>query len=618
MRCFCMNIMGISALYHDAAATLIKDGEIVAAAQEERFTRLKHDSSMPYSAIEYCLSAGNISPEQLDYVVYYDNPFITLDRYMHNILALGNEAQDLIEFSHHKMFSQKLWVHKLIKQKIPSLGEETKFMVTKHYISHAASAFYPSPYNDSVILTLDGVGEWTTLSIGVGDGNKLELKEELRYPHSLGLLYSAFTYFCGFKVNSGDYKFMGLAPYGKPIYYDKIRDKIIDIKNDGSFRLNMDYFDYQNGRTMINEGQMSSLFDGGRRLPESRITKREMNIAASVQLVVEEIIQKIAVYAKRNYGHNCDNLVMAGGVALNCVSNGQLLKKKIFRNIWIQPAAGDAGGALGTALYFYYHVLGNRRTVDGIHDKQKGSLLGNEYSNSEIAEFIGNRKCHFYTSDELPNIVAKLLYEQNIIGLFQGQMEFGPRALGNRSIIADPRSEEMQARLNLKIKFRESFRPFAPSVLSERVSDYFELDVQSPYMLLCADVQKSRRFPFNLDELLLQSDMNMLPVVRARRSDIPAVTHVDYSARIQSVNGKDNKLYYNIIKAFEKLTGCGVIVNTSFNVRGEPIVCTPQDAYRCFMRSDMDVLVMGNYVLYKAEQEKLESDTNWRTEYALD
>lgn len=613
-----MNVLGVSALYHDSAAALIVDGEVIAAAQEERFTRKKHDARIPYNAIEYCLTEGKISPDQLDYVVYYDNPLLTLDRYMKNVLALGTQAQDLITHSHDKMFSQKLWIHELLKKKIPTLGNKTKFYVTKHHIAHAASAFYPSPFEKSIIFTLDGVGEWTTLSIGVGEGNSIELKEELRYPHSIGMLYSAFTYFCGFKVNSGDYKFMGLAPYGKPIYYDKIRDDMLDIKPDGSFRLNMEYFDYQNGRTMINEEKMSAIFQGGRRLPETKITKREMDIAASVQLIIEEIIQKISEHAKTKYGADCDNLVMAGGVALNCVSNGRLLKKKIFSNLWIQPAAGDAGGALGAALYLYYHVLGNERRADGVHDRQKGSLLGPEFSDSEIEGFLRENQYAFHAPENLPSHIANLLDDQNVIGLFQGRMEFGPRALGNRSIIADPRSENMQARLNLKIKFRESFRPFAPSVLLEYTNDYFELEKASPYMLLCAEVQKKHRVPFHLDQVLHDADMDMLPVIRAKRSDIPAVTHVDYSARIQSVDGKENRRYYEILKAFRELTGCGVVVNTSFNVRGEPIVCTPRDAYRCFMRSDMDVLVMGKYVLYKKEQKPLSDDTDWRKEYALD
>lgn len=614
-----MNILGVSAFYHDSAVALVQDGNIVAAAQEERFSRKKHDADLPVQAINYCLKEGNISPKDIDYVVFYDDSWLTLDRYMKNILALGIEANDLIDFNHRKMFSQKMWIPQLLKQHIPSIGESTKFLYSKHHLSHAASAFYPSPFTKSVVLTLDGVGEWATLSIGVGDGNHLRLKEEMRYPHSLGLLYSAFTYFCGFKVNSGDYKFMGLAPYGKPIYYDLIRDKIIDIKADGSFRLNLDYFDYQNGRTMTNDDKMSSLFGGARRLPETRITKREMDIAASVQLVLEEVLLKIARHAKEKYGQGIDNLVMAGGVALNCVANGKLLRSKIFKNLWVQPAAGDAGGALGAALYVYYHVLGNARSADDCHDKQKGSYLGSEYSDAEIEIYLNRNKYPYtYIEENFSNVIAKLLVEGKIIGCLQGRMEFGPRALGNRSIIADPRGAKMQARLNLKIKYRESFRPFAPSVLKEKAAEYFEMDCDSPYMLLCAYVQKSHRLPFDLQRTLDDSEMDMLPVVRQVRSDIPAVTHVDYSARVQTVDKDTNPRYYAIIKAFEDLTGCSVIVNTSFNLRGEPIVCSPQDAYRCFMRSEMDALVLGNFLLLKNEQPQWHEEYDWRKDYELD
>ena len=621
-------ILGISALYHDSAAALIVDGKIIAAAQEERFTRRKHDSTLPINSIKYCLSElakktqnnyakeGKINP---DYVIFYDDPFLTLERYLHNLQAVGKDCDTLINFGFDKMFGERLWIKDLLAEYIEGLGNEIPFYVAQHHISHASSAFYPSPFMESVILTLDGVGEWTTVSIGVGKGNKLELKEEIRYPDSIGLLYSAFTYFCGFKVNSGDYKFMGLAPYGNPIYYDIIRDNIIKIYPDGSFRLNMQYFDYQHGRTMINEEKMSELFNGGRRQPESTITQREMDIAASVQLVVEEHIEKIVSYAKDKYGQNIDNLVLAGGVALNCVANGRLLRSNIFQNIWIQPAAGDAGGALGAALYLYYHVLGNNRNADDIHDSQQGSFLGPEFSNEEIKKFLDAHKyVYHYIGTDLPDKIAELLDNQQVIGLFQGRMEFGPRALGHRSIIADPRSEDMQARLNLKIKFRESFRPFAPSVLRERVNDYFDLNVDSPYMLLCAYVTKERCIPFNVRKALRDSELDMLPVVRAKRSDIPAITHVDYSARIQTVDKERNPKYYNIIKAFENRTGCGVIVNTSFNVRGEPIVCSPEDAYRCFMRTEMDVLALGDYILYKNEQPAWSEDVNWRDTYELD
>lgn len=614
-----MNILGVSALYHDAAAALVMDGQIVAAAQEERFSRKKHDAGIPVRAIEYCLSEGKISSEQLDYVVFYDNSLLTLDRYMKNVLALGKQSDDLIRFSHRKMFSKKIWVHKLLEQVIPSLGKTTKFFMTKHHISHAASAFYPSPFKDSVILTVDGVGEWATLSIGVGHDNKIALKEEMRYPNSIGLLYSAFTYFCGFKVNSGDYKFMGLAPYGQPVYYDLIRDEIVNVMEDGSFSLNLDYFDYQNGRTMINEEKMGKLFGGPRRMPETQITKREMDIASSVQLVMEEILLKVIRHAKENYGENIDNLVMAGGVALNCVANGRILRSKIFKHLWIQPAAGDAGGSLGAALYTYYHVLDNSRQIVSGKDMQRGSYLGPEFSDSEIKTFLDeNHYTYEKIENEFPDVIADLLDQQKVIGCFQGRMEFGPRALGNRSIIADPRGKDMQVRLNLKIKYRESFRPFAPSVLKERCQDYFYLDTDSPYMLLCAEVQKKHRQPFDLNKMLQSNEMDMLPVVRAARSDIPAVTHVDYSARIQTVTEESNARYYAILKAFEKKTGCGVIVNTSFNLRGEPIVCTPQDAYRCFMRSEMDALILGDYLLFKEAQPEWKEDHDWRSEYEPD
>lgn len=618
-----MVILGVSALYHDAAAALIVNGKIVAAAQEERFTRRKHDASIPKNAIQYCLSQlfyiQGEEKNKLDYVVFYDDPFLKLDRYLYNLTMVEEDCEDLLDFGFDKIFGKRLWIRELLADIIPGLGKEIPFYVTEHHISHAASAFYPSPFHKSVILTLDGVGEWATTSIGIGEGREISLKEEIKYPDSIGLLYSAFTYFCGFKVNSGDYKFMGLAPYGKPVYYDIIRDKIIKIYDDGSFCLNMDYFDYQHGRTMINERRMSEIFGCGRRLPETPITQREMDIAASVQLVVEEHIEKIACYAKRKYGKGIDNLVLAGGVALNCVSNGRLLRSGIFKNIWIQPAAGDAGGAIGAALYLYHQKLNKERNADGKHDQQQGSFLGPEFSSETIRKYLDDHKyVYHYVPKKLPNKIAELLADGMVIGLFQGRMEFGPRALGHRSIIADPRSEEMQSRLNLKIKYRESFRPFAPSVLLEKVEDYFDLDRESPYMLLCAYVNKERREPFNVWNALANSDMDMLPVVRTRRSDIPAVTHVDYSARVQTVDKERNPAYYEIIKAFETLTGCGVIVNTSFNVRGEPIVCTPEDAYRCFMRTQMDVLVLEDCLLYKDEQPAWQEEGDWRADYELD
>lgn len=612
-----MNILGISALYHDAAASLVKDGKIIAAAQEERFTRIKHDMNLPRHAIEYCLKEAKISKEDIDIVVYYDNPLYTLDRYLSNIYAVGNECKDLIESKFDSMFSKKIWVHKRI-EKILGKNEKRKFFVCEHHISHAASAFYPSPFKKAIILTLDGVGEWATTAISVGEDEDIVIKEEMHYPHSLGLLYSAFTYFCGFKVNSGDYKFMGLAPYGKPVYEDIIREKIVDIKEDGSFRMNMDYFDFQYGRAMTNE-KFAKLFGGPRREPESKITRREMNIAASAQKVVEEIIMRMVKHAKEKYGKNIENLVLAGGVALNCVANGKIKNSGIFSNIWIQPAAGDAGGSLGAALYASYKYAGLKRIIE-TNDSQQGSYLGPSYTQDEIRTYLDENEYIYHELDEenLYGVIANELSNEKVIGLFQGRMEFGPRALGGRSIIADARSEKMQVKLNQKIKYRESFRPFAPSVLAEKVSEYFELDGESPYMLLVENVKEQRSNKFDLQQDLDRYQDNMLEIVKEKRSDIPAVTHVDYSARIQTVTQERNPYYYKVIKAFEKLTGYGVIVNTSFNVRGEPIVCTLQNAYECFMRTDMDVLVLENYILYKEEQKEWVENKDWRSMYELD
>lgn len=611
-----MYILGISALYHDSAATLIKDGEIIAAAQEERFTRIKHDWHMPEQAIKYCLEEGNITSTDLDAVVFYDNPLKTLDRYMKNILAAGEDSKDVIEHSFDMMFSERLWVHKKVEALL-GINPIRKFLVCEHHISHAASAFYPSPYESAVILTLDGVGEWATTTISVGRKEHIQIKEEMHFPHSLGLFYSAFTYFCGFKVNSGDYKFMGLAPYGEPVYEDIIRENILDIKEDGSFEMNLEYFDYQYGRTMTNK-KMEELFGGKRREPESEITKREMDIAASVQRITEDIIFRMVRHAKREYGSGIDNLVLAGGVALNCVANGKLKRSGIFKNIWIQPAAGDAGGSLGCALYAAYQYYGLKRDVKS-GDSQKGSYLGPRFSHKEIKEFL-DKSGYIYQElgEDIHKKVAEVLADGMVVGLFQGRMEFGPRALGNRSIIADARSESMQVKLNQKIKFRESFRPFAPSVLRENVAEYFELDDDSPYMLLVADVCKNRRNEFGLHENLKKYNGNMLEVVRQKRSDIPAVTHVDYSARIQTVTEETNPYYYKVIKEFKKLTGCSVIVNTSFNVRGEPIVCKPQEAYECFMRTDMDILVLEDFILKKEDQPEWKETEDWQERYRLD
>lgn len=616
-----MHILGISALYHDSAAALIKDGEIIAAAQEERFTRRKHDPSIPEFAIEYCLKEGNLDAEDLDAVVYYDNPLLTMGRFIKNLRFAGEECKDLLNFSLDSLLSRKMWIHVLLERKLGRLGMENKLYVTEHHISHAASAFFPSPYQEAMIITNDGVGEYATTTIGYGKGNHIKILKEIEYPHSLGLLYSAFTYFCGFKVNSGDYKLMGLAPYGEPVYYSLIKEKLIDVKPDGSYCLNLEYFDYPNGRAMTNE-KFAVLFGGGRREPESVITKREMNLAASVQKVVEEVLVLMARHAKGILDKDVENLVLAGGVALNCVANGVLYRENLFKNIWVQPAAGDAGGAVGAGLFYYYQHCGKERRADNLRDMQNASYLGPAYTKESVRMFLEKKGYahHLYADPrQLCAKIAELLNRQKVVGLFEGRMEYGPRALGNRSIIADPRSPQMQSKLNLKIKYRESFRPFAPSVLEERVKDYFELDKGiSPYMLLCANVNKKRRMNFKLGEELITAGNNLLDVVNKSRSDIPAVTHVDYSARIQTVSKKNNPMYYGIIKAFEELTGCGVVINTSFNVRGEPIVCTPEDAYLCFMRTEMDVLVLENCILYKQEQHALENDRDWRSQYELD
>lgn len=610
-----MVILGISALYHDSAASLVIDGEIVAAAQEERFTRKKHDLSIPVNAIKYCIKEGSIHEKDIDYIVFYDNPFLTLDRYMKNIMAAGRDSKSVIERSYHSMFSQKLWIHNVLHS---VLDTDAKVLVCEHHVSHAASAFYPSPFEDAVAITLDGVGEWATTTIGVGKGNRLAIREEIRFPHSLGLLYSAFTYFCGFKVNSGDYKFMGLAPYGEPVYEKLIRDNLIDIKEDGSFCLNLEYFDFQYGRAMTNE-KFANLFGGKRREPETLITKREMDIAASAQKVVEDIILRIVAHAKKEYGKDIDNLVLAGGVALNCVANGRIRNTGIFKNIWIQPAAGDAGGSLGAALYTFYHYTGAERKASD-RDSQKGSYLGPSYSVSEIKHFLDSKniKYHEYDKSLLFDRIAEELSGGIVAGLFQGKMEFGPRALGSRSIIADPRSETMQSKLNLKIKYRESFRPFAPAVLLEDADKYFDLEGESPYMLIVEKVCRDRRCESDVQSDLLKYDGDMLGIVRQRRSDIPAVTHVDYSARIQTVSKERNEYFYNVLEAFRRRTGCSVLVNTSFNVRSEPIVCTPEDAYRCFMRTDMDMLVLENIILYKKEQPEWEEQKDWMQTYELD
>ncbi len=617
-----MNILGISCLYHDSAAVLLQDGRITAAVQEERFTRVKHDWRIPEHAIKYCLREGKITHDEIDYVVYYDKPLLTLDRYIKNIFAVNKENEKVFENMCNSVLGEKLWIHEELKKSIGSLGKHGKLLVCGHHMSHASSAFYVSPYHEAVIITNDGVGEWATTTIGTGKGNKIRILEEIDYPHSIGLLYSAFTFYCGFKVNSGDYKFMGLAPYGTPKYYDLLKQEMIDVKQDGSYRLNLKYFDYQNGRTMIRDDEFEQLFGHPRRREETAINKFYMDIAASVQKLVEEIIISMARYAKKKYGQNINNLVLAGGVALNCVANGKLLDNRIFDHIWVQPASGDAGGALGAAEYVYYDYLDSDRFVKET-DSQRGSYLGKAYSEMEIRSYLKWNKYPFYyfeNEEEFYDYIAKKIAEGKVIGLFHGRMEFGPRALGNRSIIADARSKEMQSKLNLKIKFRESFRPFAPSVLKERAGDYFELEgsQESPYMLLVEKVVAHRRVPFKLSDYLNEDNDDLLSVVNQKRSDIPAVTHVDYSARIQTVDEERNPFYYRIIKAFEKVTGCGVMINTSFNVRGEPIVCSLKDAYECFMRTDMDMLVLEKFVLFKEEQPEFIEKEDWRRRYELD
>ena len=614
-----MKVLGISALYHDSAAALVSEQKIIAAAQEERFTRKKHDLRIPKHAIEYCLAEGKIKAEELDAVVYYDNPIVTADRIMKNCVALKKESQTILKKSYESLFSSKIWIHKLLQRELGQLGKTGQLLCLNHHVSHAASAFYPSPFESAAILTVDGVGEWATTTIGFGEKNKIKLLKEIDYPHSLGLLYSAFTYFCGFKVNSGEYKLMGLAPYGEPIYYDKIRDNLIDIREDGSYRLNLDYFAYWHDLVMTND-KFENLFGGKKRESEADVTKREMDMAASVQKVTEELMIRLATQAK--YLTGAKYLTLAGGVALNCVANGKILKEKIFSDLWIQPAAGDAGGALGAGLYVVHHHFEQSRKNDSKgKDLQAGSYLGPQYDEHKVKKFLDENKYSYIQiqdEEKCCERIAKEIASGKIVGHFSGRMEFGPRALGARSILADPRSPEMQSKLNLKIKFRESFRPFAPAVLAEDVNKYFELDCESPYMLIVAPVKNELRVNFDLKESFAEHGTNMLPIVNQKRSSISSVTHVDYSARVQTINKNDHERFYRLIEAFKKETGCSVLINTSFNVRGEPIVCSPQDAYRCFMRTDMDILVLENCILYKENQPEFIDDKAWRDEYELD
>ncbi|MCG8510361.1 MAG: carbamoyltransferase [Rhodospirillales bacterium] len=596
-----MRILGISAFYHDSAAALVDDGTIVAAAQEERFTRKKHDSGFPTNTISYCLSQAGIKLDDVDFVAFYDKPFLKFERLLETYLAFAPKGFASFRMAMPVWLREKLFQKDLLRRELlkidPGFDWKNRILFAEHHQSHAASAFYPSPFEEAAVLTVDGVGEWATASIALGAGNSLEMKKEIHFPHSLGLLYSAFTYYTGFRVNSGEYKVMGLAPYGEPTYRDVILDYLLDLKEDGSFRLDQSYFGYCTGLTMTN-GRFAELFGGPVRTPNQPLTQRHMDLAASVQAVTEEVMLRTTRHVAKESGQR--NLCLAGGVALNCVANGKILRGGSFERIWVQPAAGDAGGALGAALCAYYRFQGRPRKANG-DDTMRGAYLGPEFAQQEIEMRLGEAKARFSVvpEDDIVPRAAQALAEGKAVGWFQGRMEFGPRALGGRSILGDARSPSMQKMLNLKVKYRESFRPFAPSVLREDVGDWFELDDDSPYMLLVADVQKARRRDMTDEEKGLFG-IDKLNIVR---SEIPAVTHVDYSARIQTVHRETNLRYHALISEFKRLTGCPVIVNTSFNVRGEPIVCTPEDAFRCFMGTEIEILVVGNCWLEKGEQD---------------
>ena len=639
-----VSILGISAFYHDSAACLVIDGEIVAAAQEERFTRIKHDHRFPVNAARYCLREANLTASQLDFVGFYDKPLLKFDRLLETYLDYSPSGFGSFLKSMPLWMREKLWMPDLIRADMAKVSGEDderaakkqgkkfdwKLLFGDHHESHAASAFYPSPFEEAAILTVDGVGEWATSSIGIGRANDVTLLKELRYPNSLGLLYSAFTYYTGFKVNSGEYKVMGLAPYGEPKYVAEIRDKLLEIRDDGSVKMNQDYFNYSQGLRMTNRF-FDKLFGGPPRKPEAIITQREMDLARSIQAITEEVMLKMARFVHEETG--IKRLCMAGGVALNCVANGRILRETPFEDVWIQPAAGDAGGALGVALAIWHRYLAKPRTsaeeagtwqpssvvpngLPAYADGMKGSHLGPCDTDEEVEEFLKSANLPYtkYLREDLPGAVAELLAAEKIVGLHQGRMEFGPRALGSRSIIGDARSANMQSLMNLKIKYRESFRPFAPSVLREHVSDWFELEADSPYMLLVADIAANRRRTLTEEEQSLWG----IDKLKVKRSEIPAATHVDYSARIQTVRRETNPLYWAIINAFGKKTGCPVVVNTSFNVRGEPIVCTLMDSYRCFMRTEMDFLVLETCVLDKKGQPLFNEDTDWRSQFTLD
>jgi len=612
-----MKILGISAFYHDSAASILIDGEILGAVQEERFSRKKHDSNFPVDSIRFCLHQARIKPEEIDYVVFYEKPFLKFERLLETYLAFAPRgfrgfATSIPIWLKDKLFQRQLIISILREQIDKNVDWDNKLLFSEHHLSHAASAFFPSPFDRAAVLTIDAVGEWATTSLAIGEGHNLSVYKEIHFPHSVGLLYSSMTSYIGFKVNSGEYKVMGLAPYGSPKYVNIIKDNLIDIKDDGSFRLNLDYFNYCTGLTMTNQ-KFNKLFGGKPRKQESVITQREMDLAASIQLVVEEVVMKLARSIRSTTGEK--NLCLAGGVALNCVANGKLLKEKIFERIWIQPAAGDAGGALGAALAINYIMLKQNRIVNQESDSMKGSYLGPQFSMDEIKETLLKCGAIFETlsDEEAIETTARALANGKAIGWFSGRMEFGPRALGARSIIADPRNPTMQKTLNLKVKYRESFRPFAPSVLKEDVSNWFKLEVDSPYMLLVADVIEEKQYELN------ENDKNRFGIdqLNIARSEIPAVTHIDYSARIQTVHEETNPRYYKLISRFKEITGCPVIVNTSFNVRGEPLVCTPEDAFRCFMGTELDVLIIENFYLSKEFQNKnLEKD--YKLSYDLD
>jgi carbamoyltransferase len=609
------SVLGISAFYHDSAAAIIVDGEIIAAAQEERFTRKKHDASYPKNAINYVLKESDIKLSQVDHVVYYEKPFLKFERLIETYVAFSPKGFKSFLTSMPLWLSEKLFQKKILfdalKEQDNNFNDIKKINFSEHHLSHAASAFFSSPYDEAIILTLDGVGEWATTTVSLGKNNKINILKEIHFPHSLGLLYSAFTYFLGFKVNSGEYKVMGLAPYGEPKFKDIILDKLIDVKEDGSFRLNMDYFNYATGFTMTNN-KFAKLFNMERRESENKLSQIHMDMAASIQAIAEEIVLKITRFLFKEY--KLENLCMAGGVALNCVANGKILKEGLFKNIWIQPASGDAGGALGAAQAFYYQELDNKRKTLKT-DSMKGSYLGPQFTDDQVENELKSCGANYkkLTLDEIIKETAKALSEEKAVGWFQGRMEFGPRSLGNRSIIADPRSKRMQKNLNLKVKYRESFRPFAPAVLFEKVFEWFEINSESPYMLLVADVKKSKQIQMTNE----QKNLFGIDKLNVKRSNIPSVTHVDYSARIQTVHRETNPIFYKLIEEFEKITKYPLLINTSFNVRGEPIVCSVVDAFNCFMGTDLDFLVCNNFILYKNNQNN-DFITDYKSKYELD